>query len=230
MTFDEEDRVFELDLIVEICQASKEAEQFEKKHPHCSILVDQMPLGATRGWFNNDLGVGLPRNLWVVDFEAFEQEKLSFIVDPLQKKVIDVKSRKIESNWNEEFEELDALYEEGEDIEGGIYSEDEAIPIENKSIDDVAIEIATSSDFGRAFQNKHPDCVWSFENLNDNGKYDWIKILFESEMVKTWGKLPEDLSVLEVEARTGEKGLFIISVSQQKIFLTQFEKLEPEAI
>jgi hypothetical protein len=94
------------------------------------------------------------------------------------------------------------------------YSEEEAIPIEDKLIDDVAIEIATSSDFGRAFQNKHPDCIWSFENLNATGKYDWIKILFESEIVKTWGKLPEDLSILEVEARTGEKGLFIISVSQ----------------
>ena len=319
MAFDEEDQSFETDLILEICLASKEAEEFEKILPDCSILVEQVPLWAIRAWLNNDSGVESPRNLWCVVFEAFDQEKISFLVDPLQKKVIDVKSRKIEPDRNGEF---DDEYEE--DIDNISSIEDEVIqmtadlievkefedkhseitrggykyshcwwtvgmikasaiekwikkfpilqkvppqnlcmikidtleperltlildPFSKKLLvhtidqiekassssfenDDTAIEIAMNSDLGKSFQNKHPDCVWTFENLNDTGKYDWIKTHFASRMAETWGAIPEDLHIVEVEVLEEEKCIFIISVSMGKIFMTQFEKLEPEPV
>ncbi|MHA1263594.1 MAG: hypothetical protein ACTSRS_00010 [Candidatus Helarchaeota archaeon] len=104
---------FTEDDAVEIASASKEAEQFESKYPDCVWNVGKMKPKETEAWIKKhpkaavgkDKNGNPPKNLWFVELEELEKEKLILTISPITKKVIDVKTEKLEPEPEEEDEE-----------------------------------------------------------------------------------------------------------------------------
>jgi hypothetical protein len=109
---------FSEDDAVEIASASKEAQDFEKKHPECVWNVDKMKPKDTDAWIKKHPNVTVTtkatplKGLWLVELEELDQEKLVIIISPDTKTVVDVKTEKLEAEAEEEEEE--EAEEEGE--------------------------------------------------------------------------------------------------------------------
>ncbi len=103
---------FKEDDAVEIAAASDEAEKFEKKYPNCVWNVEKMKPKATEAWIKKHpkasvapSGKEPPKNLWIVELEELEKEKLVLVISPLTKKIVHTETVKLEPEPEEEDEE-----------------------------------------------------------------------------------------------------------------------------
>ena len=104
---------FKEDDAVEIAAENAEASKFDDKHPDCVWNVGKMKPKETEAWLKKHPKAnpgkdkkGLPpKNLWFVELEELEKEKLTLIISPITKKVLDIKSEKLEPEPEEEEEE-----------------------------------------------------------------------------------------------------------------------------
>lgn len=103
---------FSEDDAVEIASATSEAEKFEAKYPDCVWNVEKMKPKDTEAWIKKHpkaaiapAGKDAPKNLWIVEIEELEVEKLVMVISPLTKKVVDVTTEKLEAEPEEEDED-----------------------------------------------------------------------------------------------------------------------------
>jgi len=98
---------------VEIAAGASEAEEFDNKYPDCVWNVGKMKPKETEAWIkkNPKADVGKdkkgdpPKNLWFVELELLEKEKLTVYISPITRKVLGTKSEKLEPEPEEEDEE-----------------------------------------------------------------------------------------------------------------------------
>lgn len=95
---------------VEIAAASADAEKFEKKYPECVWNVGKMSPKETEVWLKKnakaDVGKDAkgapPKNLWFVELEELEKEKLILYISPLTKKIVGSATEQLEAEPEEE--------------------------------------------------------------------------------------------------------------------------------
>lgn len=100
---------FSEDDAVEIASASSEAQSFEKKYPDAVYNVEKMSTNDTAKWIKDHPKVAIDtqgkaplKNLWLVELEQLEQERLILIINPSTKKILDTKAEKLEAEPEEE--------------------------------------------------------------------------------------------------------------------------------
>lgn len=106
---------FSEDDAVEIASASKEAQAFEAKHPDCVWNVEKMKPKDVEVFIKKNAKLASlitnkptpPKALWLVELEELDAEKLTIIVSPDTKKVVDAKTEKLEAEVEEEEEEAE---------------------------------------------------------------------------------------------------------------------------
>jgi hypothetical protein len=102
---------FAEDDAVELASATKEAQEFEKKHPDCVWNVEKMKPKDTEVWIKKHPKVTVttkptpPKALWLVEIEELDVEKMIIIISPDTKKVADISTEKLEAEVEEEEEE-----------------------------------------------------------------------------------------------------------------------------
>ena len=94
---------------VEIASEVSEAQKFEDKHPECVWNVGKMKPKDTEKWIKKHPKAVVapkdkdpPKNLWFVELEELEKEKLILVISPLTKKVVDISTEKLQAEPEEE--------------------------------------------------------------------------------------------------------------------------------
>jgi len=103
---------FKEDDAVEIAAGQKEADAFDNKYPDCVWNVEKMSPKDTEAWIKKHPKADIapkdkapPKNLWVVELEELEKEKLVLVISPLTQKVLEIRTEKLEAEPEEEDEE-----------------------------------------------------------------------------------------------------------------------------
>ncbi|MFX1296538.1 MAG: hypothetical protein ACFFD2_16985 [Promethearchaeota archaeon] len=99
--------VFKEDDAVEIAAASDSVEKFENKHPNCVWNIEKMKPKATEIWIKKHpkAVANPPKNLWIVELEELEKEKLIIVIDPLTQKIVGTSTEKLKPEPEEEDED-----------------------------------------------------------------------------------------------------------------------------
>ena len=86
---------FDEDSAVEIAYGEDQVNKFEEKYPDCSVMIDRMKPKETEAWIKKNpkanVGSPPPKNLWIVELEEPGKEKLTTIISPTTKKIVDLK-------------------------------------------------------------------------------------------------------------------------------------------
>ncbi|MHA1231379.1 MAG: hypothetical protein ACTSPQ_12095 [Candidatus Helarchaeota archaeon] len=191
MKFDDDDAV-------EIAIESNEVAKFEKKHPDCVWTVEMMSKKESYNWISShskekivDSVLKVKKNLWKVELEALDEEKLILIIDPEKRKIMDYSIEKIET-IPEQFvdDENDIDFEEN--------YEDEQFDINeiDEFSEDNAIEIAMQSERVLEFEKKYPGCSWNIEFRNNLWIID-IESYGNEKLILTVD--PEKQSIVKIE-------------------------------
>ena len=91
-----------------VVEGNKEAEEFEKKYPECVINVGKLTPKKTEAWIkkNKDAIKGEPpKNIWFVEYEQLDTEKLILYINPNTKEVVGTEVEKLKPPAEEEEEE-----------------------------------------------------------------------------------------------------------------------------
>ena len=96
---------FTEDDALEAIEGNKEAEQFEKKYPECVINVGKLTPKKTEAWLKKNKGAikgEPPKNIWFVEYEELDVEKLILYINPDDKKVVGTEVIKLKAPEQEE--------------------------------------------------------------------------------------------------------------------------------
>ncbi len=186
----------EEDIAIDIASKSDAVINFEKKHENCVWNVEPF------------------KNLWKVELEALEEEKLILLINPSTNKIVEIKTEQIEPEPEDEEEFYDEEEEEEDVIEEEIFDEDKAI------------EIASVSNIAKNFEQKYPDCVWNIECMNAKDTEIWIKKHPETQIPLKGKNAPDHLWIVELEALEKEKLRLIINPVTSEIVLSETELIE----
>ena len=82
---------FDEDSAVEIAYSENKVTAFEEK-----VMVEKMAPKATEAWIKKNpkanVGTPPPKNLWIVELEEVGKEKLTIIISPTSKKILELKT------------------------------------------------------------------------------------------------------------------------------------------
>lgn len=93
---------------LEVIDGNKEAAAFEKKYPDCVINVDKLTPKKTENWIKKNKGAikgEPPKNIWLVEYEELDVEKLIIFINPDTKKVVGTEVEKLKPAQEEEEED-----------------------------------------------------------------------------------------------------------------------------
>ncbi|MHA1270938.1 MAG: hypothetical protein ACTSPY_14180 [Candidatus Helarchaeota archaeon] len=96
---------FSEDDALEAIEGNKEADNFEKKYPSCVINVGKLSPKKTENWIKknpNAIKGDPPKNIWFVEYEELDTEKLILYINPSDKKVVGTEVEKLKAPPEEE--------------------------------------------------------------------------------------------------------------------------------
>ncbi|MHA1311707.1 MAG: hypothetical protein ACTSWR_01835 [Candidatus Helarchaeota archaeon] len=96
---------FTEDDALEAIEGNKEADEFESKYPNCVINVGKLSPKKSEDWIKKNKGAikgEPPKNIWYVEYEELDVEKLILYINPNDKKVVGTKVEKLKAPPEEE--------------------------------------------------------------------------------------------------------------------------------